>query len=45
MALTLTLNVIDDIEEVHLVFTGSYSALQKTSFFWPFMKQNGVYSN
>ena len=23
----------------------AYSALQKNSFFWPFMKQNGVYSN
>ena len=23
----------------------TYSALQKNSFFWPFMKQNGVYSN
>ena len=23
----------------------SYNALQKNSFFWPFMKENGVYSN
>ena len=24
---------------------GLYSAFQKNSVFWPFMKQNGVYSN
>ena len=26
-------------------FHATYSAFQKNSVFWPFMKQNGVYSN